>query len=480
MGIKVSSFEVIAVKDAEFKEAADRWHELRHQVRLIRNSLTSYWFNHHLQNDSPTILTEWMRRDREWAKFKNESQRWEALPKAKRGKKPNKPRGKTRPKSPVEALPKELGKQMYSEMTRRFPNMGTRFVSYVIQIWRSNLIGKNATNSAYRAWICVLTGLQSRESADRDAPIPFDRQLCELLPPDDGEKFYSAVLKLSRIPSENTKQGKIINDRLIIRCGGKKIQSQLKILSRIIQGTPFWDSYKADDLQWRKAKKAAEEAKKDFTVERPEPPKEYAFKGSQLVYKENKRKWFLAITYEMPPHDKPKSDPDKTAFLHASKVRPLTLRLPGTSFKHWPGGYGDYIGGKRRRTFLQRRNRSSNYRFANTNGKGHGHDRAHKWRHLFQLNWNDFVKTVNGQMVSSIMRKLVDNGIGQLVYFEPDERIRGGKYLSRTGKDKRWNDATTWDWYGLKKQLRDKCDELGIAFIEKPVGVKRKEEMVIN
>ena len=476
--MKVSTFEVVNVKGKEFGPTIDRWHELRHKVRLVRNSLTGIWFNHHMLQDSPILLSKWMKLDREWAKYTNDLQRWKILPKKKRGEKPKKPRGKTRPKRPVEALPADLNKQMYAEMARRFPELNTRFISYIIQVWRSNLINKNATNSAYKAWICVLVGMQSRESADRDAPIPFDRQLCEIYPPNGEEKFFTTLLRLSRIPPQNgSSQGTVINDHLVIRCGGKKIRSQLVLLERIVEGIGIWDTFKAADLQWRKDKKTAEKNNVPFIVSRPEPPTEaYQFKGSQLIFRENKRKWFLALAYEMPPREaNPKLDPHKVAFLQASMIRPLTLRLPGSSYRFWPGGNGEYIGHKREKTFLQRRARSSNYRYANTNGKGHGHDRAHKWRNVFQTNWNDFTKTVNGQMASSIVEELLQKGIGQLVYFEPDEKVRGKRFLSRVGKGAGWNDATTWDWYGLKKQLREACDKNFIKFIEKPVGVKRKK-----
>ena len=332
-------------------------------------------------------------------------------------------------------MPKELQNHIYHVLSKRFTDVNKHVLTLLMNTTIRDLKTHKAAKGSLPGHSAILLCHQSIPSSTRPQPIPFDCQNTKMIPPENKGENFIFELRVWRMHEEGKPICPSVVDTVELYCRGRNIQSELAKLKRIMLD-------------------------------------EYKFCGSKLVYEQKKRKWFLHLCYRMPTKVRLDLDQDKVATLIPDSVRPWHFILPGAERREWPGGRGDYVAGIRRRIFLQRRSRSWEYRHANKNRKGHGRDRAMAWRWRLQSSWNSFVKRVNHNVTSEVVQRCVDAGIGTLVYFQPEGDFSESRFLSRAGKDERWNDATTWQWFQVETMLQYKCEAVGIQLLDGSDGRK--------
>lgn len=404
--VRTAKFEVAKVA-GEWKDVTKRWFVLSDQAKEVVNCIWQTWLVWHVQNGSADLLRTWL-----------DARQTDGV--------------KAAGKCPVQPMPSELSKLIWATLAKQFPNINARSLTLLMNTTVRDLKTHKAAKGSLPGHTAILLCHQSIPSSTRSQPILFDSQpkspQCRLIGPDEPDGNWQLEIRLWRLPSD-TKKSPSITDTIELRCKGRRVQSQVAILRRISDGS-------------------------------------YKFCGSELCYDSGKRKWFAHLCYRMPTKPRTDLDYSRVATLIPHRDRPWNLILPGTRRRVWPGGRGDYVAGVRQRVFLQRRSRAREYRAANTNRKGHGRRRALAWRWKLQATWNDFVKRVNHQVTTEVVRRLVAENVGTLAYFQPEGEFGESRFLSTAGKDECWNDATTWQWFQAKTMLSYKCQAVGIRLLD--------------
>ena len=324
-----------------------------------------------------------------------------------------------KPKLDVKCMPPELNKLIRKKITERFPDVHSRVRELLLNITAQRMVGKDVEGK-WNIWVAVLLNRQGRPNATHEQPIPFDRQNTKPLKR-VGEKYtnYELKINLTRLPSDK-KNSPSIEDCVQLKARG----SGLAIIQRIVGG-------------------------------------EYKFCGSSIVYHQGKRKWFALVAY----NDNRESadiqlDHLKKAVLHPLRNSPWALWH--NSRYQWFGGRGEYVAAARKRLLTQRWSRQDSYRYAGSANKGHGLQRAIGGVTALSRAWKDFCKTANHTLTASVVKYCVDNRIGHLVYLQPTESQRDGRFLSRAGKVEGREDSTGWDWSQVSTMLAYKCKSAGI------------------
>ena len=408
---KINGEPVWSKKLKKPNSAVVRWDKLSDQCKQIINCIWETWLVWHVQNGCADNLRDWLNK------------------RASDGK-------KAAGKCPVQPVPKELQNHIYHVVSKRFTDVNKRVVVLILNITIGDLKTHKASKGSLPGHSAILLNHQSIPSSTRPQPIPFDCQNTKMIPPEEKGDNFKVELRVWRMHDETKSTSPSIIDSVELYCRPhRRILGELAKLKRIMLG-------------------------------------EYKFCGSELVYEQKKRKWFVHLCYRMPTMVQLDLDPNKVATLIPHSERPWHFILPGVKRREWPGGNGYYVAGIRRRIYLQRRSRSKGYRDANKNREGHGFNRAGAWRWKIQSTWNSFVKRVNHNATSEVVQRCVDSGIGTLVYFQPEGDFSESRFLSSAGKDERWNDATTWQWFQVKTMLEYKCKAVGIQLLDGSDGRK--------
>jgi hypothetical protein len=282
------------------------------------------------------------------------------------------------------------------------------------------ICGIKSASGNLPGWMSILLCRQGRPSTIHLNPIPFDAANSRLVPPHGEQKNWGLVLRVSRDAGAKRACDSTVLDELVLRTAARKMAGQTAVLQRIMAGI-------------------------------------YKIKGSSLFVRD--KKWFVAISYEMPEFARTDLDDSLTAFLRASRHHPFLLKLPGRN--RWPGGDGRYVASIRRQLLTQRWSRQSNYRNAGSSNKGHGLRRALDPIWKLSQRWKDFTKRVNHQISRDVVNQLIAARVGRLVYFAP----RGDAYLVTAGKISGRSDSTGWDWYQFRSLLARKCEDAGVEIV---------------
>ena len=385
----------------DWGETTQRWHRTSDACRGVANLFWQVWVAWHYQHGSYDALKLWL---------------------DKRAEVGNKAAGKC----PVVCYPKEVSNATYKAASHRYPELAKGEIVLILNRLSSGLKSRKAAKGVLPGWSAILLHHEAHPSFTGSFPILFDRgnTATKIIPPEKPKGNWFVELRVSR--REENGKGSTHLDRLELWCQGMKVQSQVAILRQI----------------------AVRESNK----------------GSQLQYSRARRKWFVKLCYEMPMGAAEKQDPDRQAVLEAMEDRPWKLTLP--DHERTPGGYGRYIGPVRRKLLLQRWHRRENYRQAGHANKGHGRERAGagpQWK--LQQCWKNFVKRVNSNVATEILKICQANGCGTLVYRQPAGEYRDTRFLATSGKVEGRQDSTGWDWFQVRTMLEQRCDEYGVTVI---------------
>jgi len=406
-GVRVVTLEISGLT----KDDIARWRALMDDCRGIVNCTWQTWLVWHVQNGTRAKLQAYLAEAKAWHEG------------GKQGKKPE---------WPVKAVTPECAKLTYDEVSAAFPYIETT----ARELCRNAVIQKiNNTKAAHGSlsgWVAILLHRQSLPSTVRSVPIPFSKRNAIIEPPDPADEngCWKLHVKVTRRPRPGKKAGETVTDTVKLWSKGRKAASAVATLKKIAAGV-------------------------------------YEFCGSQIIYKESRRKWFAAICYRASIEPPKKLDKEQVAYLRPAPMsatwpHPWRLRVPGAN--RAPGGCGDWIASVRRRIFAERRSRQNSYRYAGSANKGHGRERALRpiWR--LQNRWKDSVKTYNYTVAKDVVDQCVARGIGRLVYFQPGDRVRDSRFLtvSGCGEGDHW---AGWDYYQIGKRLADLCQAQGIDFV---------------
>ena len=384
-------------------ETNNRWRMLANTVKRVTNCYWRSWLVGHTieGNVEPT------------QQYLAELQAW-----YKAGSKGLKPRNKVQELPP--AVVEWIGKE-----TKRYAVVNDRCVQLVLSIQRKELF-KPSSKGVIPRWVRILADDGEFPSSSSPQPIPFDRKNSGIIvPTSDGGDFQLRV-RVDRIARVG-KKALSTQDVVCLGTRGKKGIRQREILWKIAQG------------------------------------REYVFCGSQLVYKETKRKWFAHIAYRIKKEVKPELDSGRVAFLRPAKKRPWWLRIAG--YHHYLGGKtGKFVAHVRRQLLTDRWDREEGYQYAGSAARGHGRTRALGRIPMLKTRWKDFVKSANQQLAHDVIAMCVEKGCGRLIYFRPIGSMVENRFLYTAGKVPEKRDNTGWDWGQVEKFLSEKCHQLGIDF----------------
>ena len=290
-------------------ETNNRWRMLANTVKRVTNCYWRSWLVGHTieGNVEPT------------QQYLAELQAW-----YKAGSKGLKPRNKVQELPP--AVVEWIGKE-----TKRYAVVNDRCVQLVLSIQRKELF-KPSSKGAIPRWVRILADDGEFPSSSSPQPIPFDRKNSGIIvPTSDGGDFQLRV-RVDRIARVG-KKALSTQDVVCLGTRGKKGIRQREILWKIAQG------------------------------------REYVFCGSQLVYKESKRKWFAHIAYRIKKEVKPELDSGRVAFLRPAKKRPWWLRIAG--YHHYLGGKtGKFVAHVRRQLLTDRWDREEGYQICRFSSEG--------------------------------------------------------------------------------------------------------------
>lgn len=339
--------------------------------------------------------------------------------------------GGERPKLEVKPSPPECTKHIRKVLSERFPDVHSRVRELLQNITLKRLTGKS-TDGSWSCWQSILSGRQGRPSTVNDFPIPFDKQSCTPLV-EDG-KNYKLTIRLTREPREG-KAGASIEDEFSIKARG----NAATVAKRIMSG-------------------------------------EYQFKGSQIIYNRNRRKWFALLCYDMGPPKVPALDIRKTAVLRPSRHVPFQFRFPGGR-RTWIAGRGEFVPAIRKKLLTHRWSRREKYKYAANGAKGHGRRRNERNLQPFTKKWTNFCRTLNHTIANRCVKFCLEHDIGKLVYWMPDGGPNAGKlsqkrFLSAAGKVPGRRDSTNWPWSMLEGILRSKCQQHGIQLEVRSYGAR--------
>lgn len=413
--VRVARFKVKTVASSEenegYAEITGRWMALSVEVQRLNNMIWQCWCHWHFSNDSASRLKKWLTEVKEKGK-------------------------KEAGKCPVDAWPKACYEFIYQRITSEFTTLNIRAVNLHLDVVKKGILSRKATSGSLPGWSAILLSHESSPSFTRPMPVRFDKQNGTILEPVEGSRNFRVKMRLWRIEDSDLQKKPSIADTVELWCGGRSMASQVATLKKIVSG-------------------------------------DYKFCGSMLEWSKRDRQWYVLLSYQMPPI-KVGNLTDATATLRCANDVPFELELPdGKVFRL--SGDGRFVPEVRRRIFLTRRSRASNYRHAHTSSKGHGRARVMNWRWKYQRQWNAFVKRVNHIASKRAVDILTQRGIGNLVYEQPSGDYAESRYLSTAGKDSEWRDGTTWEFFQMGSMLNYKTNRQGINCTVKKVDYSKEE-----
>ncbi len=423
MTVRVAKFQILKMDH----DARNRWMKHSNEAKQIVNCIWQTWLVWHVRNNSADKIRRHL----------DTLAKWRESP-----KKSNQQEGGKKPKLDFFAIPKECDKKIYDTLATQFPEIHTTSRELLRNIVSRKIKTRKAAHGVLSGWMAILLCNESIPSTVRANPIPFSSRNAKIEPPENRDDNFKLHISLTRIPIEGKKNCPSVRDTFELMSHGRKMSGQIEVLKRVCAGR-------------------------------------YKFCGSSVVFQN--KKWFALICYQIPDMEKEELNPDRFAFLRPAESWPWKLRIPGRNRR--PGGNGPHVAPIRRQLLTQRWSRQANYRYAGSSNKGHGLHRAMQPLWKLSQRWKDFVKTYNHTITKDVVRQLVEQGIGTLVYFQPDGPVKESRFLSRSGKVEGREDSTGWDWFQVRTQLEYKCKDAGIDLIvrkscrKKAVDVNRSKQL---
>lgn len=400
-----------------------RWRELCLSAQRITNRMWQIWIKWHLENDSETKLR---------AHFELYNQ-WKTDDKKTRGAKPP---------WPVQAVGKELAKEIYHSVSKSFPDVHARTRVLIANKWKSTVDSRKSTRFSLKGWVAILYALESVPSFHKPLPIPFDKVNCPKNVPlhRDADDVLTLSVRLDR----NTDDGTSPIESFPL---GKLDRYSRVVVERLLSGA-------------------------------------YDFKGSAIEFR--KGKFFALISYQMPPAKRSNLDPEKVLTIFpARNYDPADRIKRGVRMAPWiflhrgdrarRGGHGRHIIRFRKMVQQERATRKEHYRWAGSDQKGRGGKRARAAWTKLSSRWKNFVRNYNHEMTRLAVRTAMFKDCGKIVYYQPKDERRDGLFLTDAGRDDR--SKMTWDYFQFGTFLKNKCHQEGIEVEirewlprKKPVG----------
>lgn len=432
MAIKTAKFEVAKFGDGNPR--SKQWLGISSCCKEMVNIIWRKWMLWHENNGSNEKLRAFMQ---EWAEVACENKErakaireWDrqcaAIRKSHRGngkpKLPKKPQSKLpKPKNPVYFMLPELQREIRRALLDTYPTVHGRIVELLLKKESKLIKSKpSACGGAWPAWMMILTYQQSAPSYANPIPIPFDKACSKVLAPRADDEDYILHIRVESYQVEGKSVRDSVTDAVSLKSSGRKFWKQRRIIERICSG-------------------------------------EYAAKGASLFWDKGTRKWYAHLGYEIPDKEPISVDIEAVAYLHAGKKNPWKLRYNGRSW--FRGGRGYDIAGMRKKVFGERAELREHYRMSAHAAKGHGRGRAIRPAKRLEDRWRNFSKRRNNELSRSIIRELVENGIGRLVYIQPAGRAKASRFLCTAGATRHSSD---WPHDQLGSMLSQKGTHEGI------------------
>lgn len=395
--IRVARFEVDSVDGANFRDDVQpRWFATMDLCRKAANLYYETWLVWHVQNQSALKLVDWFEQ-RKSLGIK------EAGP------------------CPVEVLPIELGTLIYDTIKTRYESIQINVVTQLMQIVFRTLSSGKAASGSLPKWSAILLHNQGMPMfTRREYPIPFSTgskkspQNAKLVK--EGESRY-IELKTWRLRVEGKSACVAVTDRVKLRMTGKRCKEQLLQFDKVCSG-------------------------------------EWEFKGSQLVYDKNNKKWFINLCHQVPSRVEA-LNPEKMAYLLPGRDVPFHLLHNREDV--WLQGRGNHILGMREKCWRKRTEMNYGNRKTLTLRRGHGRSAAMKLGERWHRKWREFVKRVNHAVSKDAVEWCVTHGVGTLVYLKPNDKKSATRFISGDFKN------STWEFFDLGSKLAYKCQDRGVT-----------------
>lgn len=337
-------------------------------------------------------------------------------------------------KPPVVAVSPELQKQIYYTLQREFPQLHGRVWGLLLNKIVATIKTRKAARGSLPGWLAILFCHEGRPSYTHPLPIPFDAKNAKLSIDDDG----TPVVELRSWKPGDAEPS--IVDTIRLWHKGLRIRSQYEGFRKIVAG-------------------------------------EWKFCGSSIAWSRTDNRWYVHLAFQRPKHKAKGLSKKRTATLFPGRRIPFVMFDHQTKKAREPGRWlwlqqrGHHIASVRRRVFGMRRDWNANYKLASQR-KGHGHPGESPW----SRKWREFVKRINHQVSSDAVAQCVRQGIGRLVYLQPQGGCVETRFVSTAGRTGR--DQSTWEFFQLKSMLEWKCQDVGIEFVCVKSGAEAGEEKV--
>lgn len=414
--VRVAKFEIAHIETDDIKSVWKRWDELAGCVQELTNMLWQQWLLWHLEQGTPGVLREYISLAKAWHSSDPES----------RGDKP---------KLSIQAIPKELSNLIYHRLAAAFPSLNRRTLVLAQNAIAGKITSRKSANGSLPGWWSILLCRESIPSSTRAQPIPFDKKSCELIGPHVADDEYRLKLRIDRVDQPGKKNATSTVDEIILKTKHRKAAGQKAILDNILSG-------------------------------------DYAFCGSNLVWDDRNRKWFVHLAFKRPVEVVEVGN--DTAVLRPGQRTPWRLLVKGRVYWRMFGDGRD-VAYQRHNLLSQRWSRQERYRrSAGSASKGHGTDRALQGYFKLEQNWKNYVKTRNHTATGQLVRFCLERGIGTLVYVQPAGGFSEGRLLGNAGKHPDRRDSTGWDWHQVAAMLGYKCKDAGIHLIVRKHDVRER------
>ncbi|MCC7334414.1 MAG: hypothetical protein IT422_04940 [Pirellulaceae bacterium] len=410
MTVRTTRVEIIV--DKSRKEALK---SLAVSCQRMQNRLWQIWLCHHSNNDSANKLRLHFDAYRKWEQTKEgKKPDWPVLPLGA-GSFEKSTKGGKKGKETFKPFLTQSHRDdsFYRILSAEFPDVHVRTRGLLTNAWQSRIGKREAANGNLPGWVSILFANESLPSFTRPQPIPFDKDNARLSVV-DGE------IKLQTRLERNEDDGKSFVDTFTLLLNKKKARNSRVVANKIVSG-------------------------------------EYAWKGSNLMY--DRGKWYALLAYEMPVRERVGLDANKTLFVRPGTKNPWRVKI-GYEESWMFGGNGSHVEYARRAVIRERAQRKEHYRWAGSSQKGRGGHRARSVWTKLSSRWKDFSKRYNHEVTRQIVRLAVSRGCGRVVYFQPKDSQREGRYLSTAGND--GHSAMFWDYFQFGSLLASKCETEGI------------------
>lgn len=392
------------------KETRNRWKSLAQLVKRVTNCFWRWWLVLHTQAGNSQRVRDYLLELQAWHEAGGQG---------------------ACPVCEVQCLTNEMTAAIRAEVKSEYPEVNHRCIGLVLQNLGRRAFRMKSGKGAVPRWMRIVADDGEYPSSSKPLPIPFDPSNSRIIVPEEDGKCFCLQLRLDRVERS-----------------GMKYATSTKDVCRLLSNdqTPLLWQIVNDEL---------------------------SFVGSNLVYVESKNKWFAHIYYQEKKKGPTKElESGRIAFLRPAKGRPWWLRVDG--YHHYVGGRdGRHVAYVREQLMTERLGRNESYRHASSARRGHGRERAMGRTQLLRTRWKDFVKTANQRLAQQVMAMCVEHKCGRLVYFLPDGAARENRFLHTAGKKPEQQDNSSWDWRQVRRFLSHKCDQLGIEFEVRTMGVPR-------